>query len=75
MPKKIKRARDVEKVYSVQKFAEKLRRLADALEAEEQFRIQVKGKRVVVPKAAEISIAHERDDGEEEIEFQLKWEY
>jgi len=75
MPKKIKRARDVEKVYSVKKFVEKLRRLADALEAEEQFRIQVAGKRVVVPKDAEISIEHERGDGEEEIEFQLKWTY
>lgn len=73
MPKK--RRRDIEKVYSVKKFAEKLRRLADALEAEEQFRIQVAGKRVVVLKGAEISIEHERGDGEEEIEFQLKWTY
>ena len=61
--------------YSIKKFAEKLRRLADALEAGEQFRIQVAGKRVIVPKDAEISIAHERGAGEEEIEFQLKWEY
>lgn len=43
MPKKTKRARDIEKVYSIKKFAEKLRRLADALEAGEQFRIQVAG--------------------------------
>ncbi|MCK6582300.1 MAG: amphi-Trp domain-containing protein [Anaerolineales bacterium] len=75
MPKKIKRARDVEKAYSVKKFAEKLRRLADAIEPGEQFRIQVKGKRVNVPKEAEISIAHERGDGDEEIEFQLRWKY
>ena len=75
MPKKTKRAREIEKVYSIKKFAEKLRRLADALEAGEQFRIQVAGKRVIVPKHAEISIAHERGAGEEEIEFQLKWEY
>jgi len=73
MPKK--RTRDIEKVYSVKKFAEKLRRLADALEAEEQFRIQVAGKRVTVPKNAKISIEHERGDSEEEIEFQLKWKY
>ena len=75
MPKTRKRARDIEKVYSVKKFAEKLRRLADALEAEERFRIQVAGKRITIPANAKISIEHERGDGEEEIEFQLKWEY
>ncbi len=75
MPKTKKRARDIEKVYSVKKFAEKLRRLADALEAEERFRIQVAGKRITIPANAEISIEHEHGDGEEEIEFQLKWEY
>ncbi|MBI3165725.1 MAG: amphi-Trp domain-containing protein [Anaerolineales bacterium] len=75
MPKKTRRARDVEKVYSVKKFAEKLRRLADALEAGEQFRIQVAGKRVTVPKDARISVEHERGEGAEEIEFQLTWEY
>ena len=75
MPKKTKRARDVEKVYSVKKFAEKLRRLADALETGEPFRIQVAGKRVTVPKDARISVEHERGEGAEEIEFQLTWEY
>ncbi len=75
MPKTKKRARDIEKVYSVKKFAEKLRRLADALEAGEQFRIQVAGKRVNVPRDAAISIEHDRGDGEEEIEFKLMWEY
>ena len=75
MPKTKKRARDIEKVYSVKKFAEKLRRLADALEAQEAFRIQVAGKRITIPANAEISIEHERGDGEEEIEFQLKWKY
>ena len=73
MPKK--RTRDIEKVYSVKKFVEKLRRLADALEAEERFRIQVAGTRVSIPAEVEISIEHERAEGEEEIEFQLRWKY
>ncbi len=73
MPKK--RTRDIEKVYSVKKFAEKLRRLANALETEERFRIQVAGKRITIPADAEISIEHERAEGEEEIEFQLRWKY
>ena len=65
--------RDVEKNYPVSDFVAKLRRLADALEADTPFRIQVAGKRVHVPARAEISIEHERGDDEEEVEFQLKW--
>lgn len=70
-----KHTRDIEKVYSPKKFAEKLRRLADALEAGERFRIQVAGKRIYIPAGAEISIEHERADGSEELEFQLMWRY
>ena len=65
--------RDVERNYTVTEFAAKLRRLADALEAEKPFRIQVAGERVNVPRRAEISVEHERGDSEEEVEFQLKW--
>lgn len=65
--------RDVEKVYDVAAFAAKLRRLADALEAGHRFRIQVAGERIHVPRGAEISIEHERTDGQEELEFQLRW--
>ncbi len=70
-----KRSRDIEKVYSAEKFAGKLRRLADALEAGKPFRIQVAGKRVYIPADAQISVEHERADGEEEVEFQLRWPY
>lgn len=69
-----KQARDVEKVYSTRQFAAKLRRLADALEEEQRFSIQVAGKRIYVPGNASISIEHERSEDSEEIEFQLKWE-
>ena len=65
--------RDVEKIYSVSQFAAKLRRLADALEAEERFEIQVAGERIYVPARAVFNIEHEREGSEEEIEFQLKW--
>nr|WP_042185497.1 amphi-Trp domain-containing protein [Kibdelosporangium sp. MJ126-NF4]CEL16709.1 hypothetical protein [Kibdelosporangium sp. MJ126-NF4]CTQ92062.1 hypothetical protein [Kibdelosporangium sp. MJ126-NF4] len=65
--------RDVEKIYSTEEVVAKLRRLADALESETPFRIQIAGERIRVPKRAEFSIEHERGDGEEEIEFQLKW--
>ncbi len=66
--------RDVERSYTVTQFAAKLRRLADALEADRPFRIQVAGERIRVPKGAAISVEHEREDDEEEVEFQLKWQ-
>ncbi len=69
-----KRARDVEKNYRLPDFVAKLRRLADALEASERFEIQIAGERVQVPARATFNIEHERGDGEEEIEFQIKWQ-
>jgi amphi-Trp domain-containing protein len=65
--------RDVEKTYTVEEFAAKLRRLADALETGKPFRIQIAGERFTVPRNAAISVEHERGDDEEEVEFQLKW--
>lgn len=67
------RPRDVEKGYSTPEVVAKLRRLADALETGEPFRIQVAGERIRVPARAEFSIEHERGSSEEEVEFQLKW--
>jgi amphi-Trp domain-containing protein len=69
-----KRKRDVEKDYPLDQFVEKLRRLADAIEAGERFEILIAGERVYVPARAIFNIEHERGDGEEEIEFQIKWE-
>lgn len=68
-----KRDRDVEKVYSTSEFVAKLRRLADALEAGKRFEMQVAGERIYVPVGAEFNVEHEREEGEEELEFQLKW--
>lgn len=68
-----KESRDVERFYSTEDVVAKLRRLADALESETTFRIQIAGERIRVPARAQFSIEHERGDGEEEIEFQLSW--
>lgn len=65
--------RDIEKGYSTAEVVAKLRRLADALESGNPFRIQVGGERIHVPVRAEFSIEHERDSDSEEVEFQLKW--
>ena len=65
--------RDIEKTYPTSEFVAKLRRLADCLEGGEPFEIQIAGERVYVPVRAVYNIEHERDDGEEEIEFQITW--
>ena len=70
----MKTARDLEKTYTNKEFIEKLRRLADCIEADEQFEIQIAGERIYVPVRASYSIEHERSASEEEIEFQIKWE-
>jgi amphi-Trp domain-containing protein len=65
--------RDIEKDYPLPQFIEKLRRLADALESGERFEISIAGERISVPVRARYNIEHERGDGLEEIEFQIKW--
>jgi amphi-Trp domain-containing protein len=71
MRKKIDR--DIEASYPTHEFVSKLRRLADALEKNERFEIQIAGEKVYVPSRAKFNIEHEREGSEEEIEFQLKW--
>lgn len=70
----MKPERDLEKTYSDKEFVEKLRRLADCIENNERFEIQIAGERVYVPVRAVYSIEHEREEGAEEIEFQIKWD-
>ncbi|MEO1699349.1 MAG: amphi-Trp domain-containing protein [Planctomycetota bacterium] len=65
--------RDVEKGYTNAEFAAKLRRLADCVESGENFEIQVAGERIYVPDRAAYTIEHEREEGAEELEFQVRW--
>ncbi len=67
------KARDIEKTYPRRQFIEKLRRLADALEAESSFIIQVEGERLRIPAGAVFNIEHERSGARHELEFQLRW--
>lgn len=68
-----RKARDVEKVTSRAQFVAKLRRLADSLETDQPFTIQVANERFTVPKDAEMSVEHERGEDVEELELQLRW--
>ncbi|AOF93288.1 amphi-Trp domain-containing protein [Sinorhizobium sp. RAC02] len=66
--------REIEKDYSLTEFIAELRRLADTLESNERFSIQIDEEDVQVPEHAIASIAYEIEDGRAEIEFQLTWE-
>lgn len=68
-----KKSRDIEKVYPRKQFIAKLRRLADALEKNKPFSIQVQQERLYIPADAIANIEHERSGINEELEFQLKW--
>ena len=68
-----RRSRDIERTYSRSQFVAKLRRLADAIESEGSFTIQVAGDRLRVPADAAFNIEHERAGGIEEIEFQVRF--
>lgn len=70
MPKK---NRDITAKYSKSEFVSKLRRLADSIEGGKNFEIQIEGERIYVPDHAEFSVEHEREEGEQEIEFQVRW--
>lgn len=66
--------RDIEKNVDREYYVSTLRRLADALEKGETFRIQVQSKRFSVPRDAELIIEHEVEDGAEELSLELKWQ-
>jgi amphi-Trp domain-containing protein len=65
--------RDIELDCPTPRFIETLRRLADALEQGEAFRIQVGNARFTIPADARLSIEHEASEGTEELELQLTW--
>lgn len=65
--------KDVEKSYSTKEVVAKLRRLADALEQEKTFEIQIAGERIYVPPYATVEFEYEREGDEEEVEIELRW--
>lgn len=67
--------RDIEKEYNIADTVAKLRRLADCLEQGKPFEIMVAGERIYVPVRARFNIEHEREDGDEELEFQFRWSH
>ena len=70
---KSKAERDIEKGYTASQMAAKLRRLADCLEQRKPFTIQIAGERLTIPASATFTVEHEREEGVQEVEFQLRW--
>ena len=65
--------RDLTRGYTRAQFVAKLRRLADAIESERAFTIQVAGERMRIPADAVFNIEYERTGADHELEFQLLW--
>jgi amphi-Trp domain-containing protein len=65
--------KEAEKSYSNKEVVAKLRRLADALEEEKTFEIQIAGERIYIPPYATVEFEYERQGDEEEVEIELKW--
>ena len=65
--------RDFETVLDLTAFVAELRRLADTLEANETFTIEMGGEMVEIPADAGFSIELETEGDRGELEFQLKW--
>ena len=65
--------KDVEKSYSNKEVVAKLRRLADALEEQRTFEIQIAGERIYIPPHAKVEFEYERQGDNEEVEIELTW--
>jgi amphi-Trp domain-containing protein len=65
--------KDVEKSYSNNEVVAKLRRLADALEQQKTFEIQIAGERIYIPPHATVEFEYERQGDDEEVEIELSW--
>ncbi len=65
--------KDVEKSYSTKEVVAKLRRLAEALEEEKTFEIQIAGERIYIPPYATVEFEYQREGEEEEVEIEVKW--
>lgn len=65
--------KEAEKSYSTKEVVAKLRRLADALEEEKTFEIQIAGERIYIPPYATVEFEYAREGDEEEVEIELSW--
>ena len=65
--------KEIEKKYTKKQTIKILKRLVDSLVKDKNFRMQIKGKKVYIPKESEVEIEYEKDKKEENIEIEIKW--
>ncbi|MEI6581138.1 MAG: amphi-Trp domain-containing protein [bacterium] len=70
----MKKNKEVEKKYSKKQLVKIIERLAHSMSKNEEFRMQIKGKKVYIPaKSSDIEIEYEKEKKEEKIEIEIKW--
>jgi amphi-Trp domain-containing protein len=65
--------KEIEKKYTKKQTIKILERLVESLKKNKPFKIQIKGKKVYVPKESEIEIEYENDKKEQKIEVEINW--
>jgi amphi-Trp domain-containing protein len=65
--------KEIEKKYTKKQTVKILERLVDSLAKDKNFRIQIKGNKVYLPKESEVEIEYEKDKNGEKIEIEIKW--
>ena len=68
----MKQEKEIEKSYSRKAVAAKLRRLADSLESNRTFQIQIAGERIHILPSATVECEYARDGVEEEVDIEVK---
>ena len=65
--------KEIEKKYTKKQTIKILERLVEFVKKDKPFKIQIKGKKVIVPKESEIEIEYENNKKEQKIEVEIKW--
>lgn len=65
--------KEIEKKYTNKQTIKILERLVSSLKKEKPFKMQIKSKKVYVPKGPEIEIEYESEKKNEKIEIEIKW--
>jgi amphi-Trp domain-containing protein len=68
-----KDAIELEKTYGSSAVANKLRRIADAIEENKGFQIQVNNQRIYVPVDVYVEFEYEEEGDEYELGIEMKW--
>ncbi|MGQ3887546.1 amphi-Trp domain-containing protein [Legionella sp. CNM-1927-20] len=70
---KEKDAIELEKIYGASAVANKLRRIAEAIEQNKGFQIQINKKRIYVPVDVYVEFEYEEENDEYELGIEIKW--